>query len=441
MSIKALRQRLHDLKAEGRQTVEKLNKLTALDAPGDSQRDEIAALDKRADEIKAEIEQAQADLDQAERQLERERAFQSTFEIPDNARITDNGPDPAQTFGFGNLAEFALAVRNASPGASNFQIDERLSRFAAPSNFHRETGSTDGYQVPPQYRAEVWDVVNADDPANLLNLVDAEPTVSNAVEMLADESTPWGASGVQAYWRSEGSQMSPSRLSQQSRTVKLGELYAFVLATEELLEDAPRLNARLTNKSGLAIRWKASDAIMWGDGVGKPLGYMNSAALVSVAEETTQIADTIVAGNVAKMYARMLAAGMPRAIWLVNSDVLPQLMTMTLGNQPIWTPPSTGFANAPGGMLFGRPVVPTEHCKTLGDKGDIQLIDPMGYYAARKQAGVQFASSMHLYFDYNIQAFRWTFRLGGQPYLSAPVSPAEGSATKSHFIVLDERAG
>ena len=39
-----------------------------------------------------------------------------------------------------------------------------------------------------------------------------------------------------------------------------------------------------------------------------------------------------------------------------------------------------------------------------------------------------------------LRAFRWIFRVGGQPVLSAPVSPAKGSATKSHFVVLDDRA-
>src|SRR5690606_26490522 len=117
--------------------------------------------------------------------------------------------------------------------------------------------------------------------------------------------------------------------------------------------------------------------IMWGNGVGQPLGYMNSGALVEVAKESTQSAGTVVAENVANMYARMLGDGISRAVWFVNSDVLPQLFTMTLGNQPIWTPPATGFANAPGGFLFGRPIVPTEHCETVGTKGDIQFVDPM----------------------------------------------------------------
>jgi hypothetical protein len=88
---------------------------------------------------------------------------------------------------------------------------------------------------------------------------------------------------------------------------------------------------------------------------------------------------------------------------------------------------------------MGLPVMLTEHAQTLGVKGDLQLLSPKGYYCARRDGGPQFASSMHLYFDFAIDAFRWSTRFGGQPYLSAPVTAAKGSNTKSHFVALAAR--
>lgn len=80
----------------------------------------------------------------------------------------------------------------------------------------------------------------------------------------------------------------------------------------------------------------------------------------------------------------------------------------------------------------------------MGDKGDLHLISPRGYYSVVRDAGPQLATSIHLYFDYNIEAFRWTTRFGGQPHLSAPINaPTEGGGaanSKSHFITLAERA-
>lgn len=348
--------------------------------------------------------------------------------VPAQARPQlDNG-------GFNHIADFAHAVRLANPAAgSSFRVDDRL---AAPTNIHTEGGDTVGsYLVPAEFRQQIVDLVYADDDP-FINLIDPSPTGSNRVVGLGDNSTPWGSSGIQAYWRVEAEQMTASRAALTPRETKLNELYAFVLATEELLEDAPRVADLLTRKAAGAIRWKLGAAYIYGDGIEKPLGFYSSGALVTVAKESGQTADTIVRQNVAKMFARVINPG--QATWLANADILPTLMDMKSdAGQPVWFP---NFQNAPGGMLLGRPVIFTEHAKTVGDKGDLMLVNPNGYEAFRKQNGVQFADSIHLYFDYNIRAFRWIFRAGGQPVLSAPVAPANGSNTKSHFVALADRA-
>lgn len=342
--------------------------------------------------------------------------------------------------GFEDLADFALAVRGACrPGAL---ADERLDFTrpepqAAPTNYHKEAGADEGYMVPPEFRDAIWAIVFGDD--TLLAAFNPEPTNSNAVDFLADESTPWGATGVQAKWRAEGSVLDASKLATKLRQVRLHELFAFVLATEELLEDAPRLSSRLTEGAARAILWKAIEGLMWGTGAGQPLGWMKAGSLVTQTKESGQAADTIVTKNVTKMYSRLLAVDGSQPFWIANRDIFPQLAELAIGNQPIWTPPNAGFQGAPGGFLLGYPILWSEHAATLGDKGDLQLVSPAGYYATTKRGGAKFDSSIHLFFDYAVQAFRWLFRIGGQPFLEAAVSPARGSATKSHFVVIDDR--
>lgn len=404
-----------------------------------------AAIDENRD-LTAEEQSAQ-DADQAalDRQIARIQSAESLLNSAAQIGVDPAGAvQPAATVpaqprqqlsndGFRNLGDFATAVRRANPAAgAQFHRDERL---AAPTDFHTETGDSAGsYLVPAEFRQEIVDLVfGEDDP--FMDFIMPEPTSSNRVVGLGDEATPWGTSGVQAAWRAEGTQMVASQAALTPRETQLHELYAFVLATEELLEDAPRLSNLLTRKAAAAIRWKASDAFIYGDGVGKPMGWMNSAALVTQSKKSGQAADTVVAENIAGAFARMINP--TQASWLINSDVLPQLMTLTIGNQPIWQP---NYAVSPGGILLGRPIYFTEHAKTLGDKGDIQFVNPNGYEAFRKQNGVTFADSIHLFFDYNIRAFRWIFRIGGQPVLSAPISMPNSSSTKSHFVTIEARA-
>lgn len=431
-TIKQLKAELADVKAEGRGII------TAADGAG---RELTAEENARFDAIEATIGELEGKIAAAERDAERRRSVMGDAVQVATGRV-EVGADRATLdprAGFASLAEFASAVRRAHPQTPSGSVDARLAGMyqAAPTGYMREGASNDGYMVPPEFRNRIWELVFAGD--NLLSEIDSEPTSANQINDLTDEWTPWGTTGIQARWRHEAQQMTPSRPSVTPRSVVLHELFAFVTASDELLEDAPRLNNRLENKAAQAINWKIDDAIIYGDGVGKPLGYMQSSALVTVAKESGQAADTVNATNVTKMFSRLLPDGIRRAQWRINSDVLPALEGLTIGDRPVWIPPN-GLADAPGGLLMGRPIKLTEHSKTLGDAGDIQLIDPMGYYGATKQGGIKFASSLHLYFDYGLQAFRWTIRFGGQPHLKAPISPKHGSATKSHFVTLAERA-
>lgn len=420
--------------------------------------------ESRYQELEAEIEKVSAEVASAraarDRRARLAQIADSTgappasgapgFEGPRGHGITTNERDPARTHGFANLAEFASAVRAATPGGGNVaHADERLTgplrrtflpdgTVAAPTNFHQGQGGDEGYLIPPEFRDAIWEI--AVEASELLPLVDMEPTARNSFEYSADEDTPWGATGIQAKWRSEGAAMTATEVGLDPRVMRLHELYAFASATEELLEDRPRLENRLTTKAGQAIGWKVADSFIWGTGAGQPLGFMNAAALVTVAKEGSQSADTIAAANLLKMYARLLAVpgSMPR--WVGNRSIIPQLAAMTIGDSPVWLP-GNSMTSAPHGTILGYPLLLTEHAPGIGELGDITLADFKGYHAAQKTGGVKFAVSIHLFFDYNTTAFRWVFRIGGQPHLSAPVAGAKtGSQTKSHFVTLAERA-
>jgi HK97 family phage major capsid protein len=350
-----------------------------------------------------------------------------------------NEPDPATSGGFKALTEFAIAVRNAQVGMATDPRLAEVEKAAAATGFHQNQGTAgEGFLVPVEYRQAIWDLT-FEEP-DLLSMVSPEPTMANTVKIAKDETTPWGSAGVRAHWRSEGAQMTADKMAMTGTIVELHELFAFVTATQEVLDDGPRLQDRLTRQASKAISWTASDAIMWGDGNGKPLGFMSSPALVTQAAEAGQAVDSLVAKNIFKMNARILRAGASRPIFLANSDLDPELGVMTIGDLPAFLPNNQPLTSPFEGFLRGKPLLYSEHCAALGDVGDISEVDLNGYYCATKQGGgVDFAASIHLFFDQNITAFRWLFRFGGQPFLSAPVARNKGANTKSHFVTLAAR--
>lgn len=432
--LKKLRQARADKAKAGKTKLEALNALLGKETLTEAEAAQLATLEAEVDAIEREVAALDTEIATEERAVRRASLFSSTALGGPALATVVNDLNPERTGGFRSLAEFAVSVRNALTGG---MVDLRFQ--AAASGYQQNQGSSgEGFLVPTEYREQIWSLVFSD--SSLLSYCNPEPTSSNAIAIAKDETTPWGAAGVQAAWRSEGTQMVASKAAVTGELLQLHELYAFVTATNEVMEDAPRLQNRITVQAANAIKWKASDAVVWGDGNGKPLGFMNSPCLVTVNKESGQAAATLVNANALKMYSRLLRTG-GTPMWLANSDTLPQLGQLTLGNVPAWLPNNAPFAGAPdGGVFLGRMMNFNEHMQTLGTLGDIALVDLSGYALATKQGGgIDFAASIHLFFDQNLTAFRWVFRVGGQPYLSKAVSPANGSNTKSHFITLQAR--
>ncbi len=429
--LKQLRAKLADLKKQGATALAAYNTLLAKEARDDAEEARLAQLDADVTKAETDVAETQAAIEALEKQ-ERRAALFTPQRSPAGANVV-NDRNPATTGNFASLADFAIAVQRAD---ANLGIDERLLATTPQGQMQNGGSSGEGFLVPAQFREEIWE--NVFEVGTVLSAVSPEPTNSNAVGITLDETTPWGATGVKAYWGAEAALYTASKVNVRGALVELHKLYAFVEATDELLADAPRLADRLTRKAGDAIRFAASDSIVVGNGVGKPRGWAGSDAAVVVAKESGQAANTINVTNLAKMLARAVPG--PGSFWHANQDIIPQLVTLQIGNQPAFVPMSQGVVGQIGGFLFGRPIIFTEHAQTLGTEGDIELINPAGYYAVTKTSGLEFAQSMHLYFDRGLQAFRWTFRLGGQPAMSAPIARKNGGNTLSHFVRLATRA-
>ncbi len=250
----------------------------------------------------------------------------------------------------------------------------------------------------------------------------------------------WG--GLQTYWIGEGDSLTPSRPKFRQMTLELKKLTGLMYATSEMLQDSTALAGVIQEAFPEEFAFMVDDAIFEGQGTAKPQGFMHNGGKVTIAKETGQAAATILFENITKMWARCPARSMPVAEWWVNQDTMPQLMALHqvigTGGVPVYLPPG-GLSQSPYGTLLGRPVIPIEYCETLGTEGDIVLADPTSYVMIDK-GDIQYATSIHVAFLTDEQAFRFIYRVDGQPIDNKPITPFKGTASQSTFVSLATRA-
>lgn len=345
--------------------------------------------------------------------------------------------------GFRSQGDFLMSVMRSS--AKGAQIDPRLISNAAPTSYGSEgTGADGGFAVPPDFRTQIMIKVMGED--SLLARTDQQTSSSNSFTFPKDETTPWQQSGgIQAYWDGEGQQKPQSKPSLQESTVKLNKVVALIPLTDELLDDAPSMSNYVNRKVPDKINFKVNDALIRGTGVGMPLGVLNSAATVTVAETSGQTAATVTFQNILAMWSRLAPNLRQNAVWNINADVETQLMSLAFPNAgsgtvvPVYLPPG-GLSNSPFSSLLGRPIVPLQSCSALGTVGDIILGDWSQYLTIVKTGGIRSDVSIHLWFDYDITAFRFVLRVGGQPWWTTAIAQANGNNTRGAFVTLATRS-
>jgi HK97 family phage major capsid protein len=249
--------------------------------------------------------------------------------------------------------------------------------------------------------------------------------------------------GLTAVWTEEGGTLSSDEPAFGRVRLQAKKLTLTTFCPNELLMDSgPALDVWLRALFSEALAWYEDTAFLTGSGVGQPLGVLNSAALVTVAKETGQVADTIVWENILKMHARMLPSSHHRAVWVVSQTCLPELGTMSVsvgtGGSAIWL--LNGAGGAPVTIL-GRPVLYTEKVPPVGGAGsgkDISYLD-LGYYLIGDRMQMTLEASPHARFTNDETVFRGILRCDGRPSILSAITPANGSDTLSPFVTLAER--
>lgn len=355
-------------------------------------------------------------------------------------RVTVSESKDDQRHGFKSAGEYykAVAIAASSRGRNT---DERLLKFNNIAQ-QEKVGEDGGFLIPPDFRSEIQKKINGDE--SLLPRTRQFRTSSNNVTMPINETAPWDGTGVQAYWEGEAKKYTPSKDGFGEANFRLHKLTALVPVTEELLSDAPLIESFLATQAPEAMVHKINSAIIKGSGVGMPFGFISSGFKYKVAKEGGQAADTILFANIINMQSRILPASFSRSVWIVNPQVIPQLRLMEFkagaaSPVPAYLPPA-GLAEAPYGTLMGRPILPMMGAvSALGDEGDIMLVDLSYYYTLIKTDAITQSISTHLWFDQDLVAFKYSFRMAGQVPFKAPVTTENGAFSMSGIITLEDR--
>jgi len=356
--------------------------------------------------------------------------------------VPPKGYRPYNTFkSFGEFIKTGLIDR--AWDTQEFRAKHR-THLKAIQGMSESVGADGGFTVIPEFSTEIYDRVYAND---LFNRTDNYTVAGNNMTFMANSETSRATGsrhgGLRGYRIGEGVTIPDSNPGFRQLTLKLKKYAVVVYLTEELLSDSGvALEQYVARKAAEEFNFMVGDDIINGNGAGAMQGILASPALVSVAKETGQAADTLVYENILKMWSRMYAPSRANAVWYINQDIEPQLFSLNqaigTGGFPVYLPPG-GLSGAPYATLMGRPVIATEFNATLGDQGDIILAD-LGQYVTISKGGIAQAQSMHVEFLTDQTALRFIMRVDGQTWENSPITPYKGTATQSSFVTLDARA-
>ena len=359
-----------------------------------------------------------------------------------------SGKDREAEKPFRNIGEQLQAVRNAAlnPHAPDKRLLHIEEEYRVASGLSETVPADGGFLVQKDFIGEL--LKRTYEVGTILSLVRKIPVGPNAngikVNAVDETSRADGSrlGGIRGYWTDEAATKTKSQPKFRQINMSLEKVTALLYGTDELLDDTVALSAMVEESLPEELRFKVEDAIINGDGSGKPLGILQGAALISQAKETGQAAATVVFENISKMWARGFARNRLNMVWLMNQEIEPQLDLLTIPGGtaaiPAYMPPG-GLSQAPFGTLKGRPVIPVEYTAALGTVGDLILAD-LSQYLLIDKGGIDAAQSIHVRFLFDETTFRWVYRVNGQPIWNSALTPFKGSDTLSPFVALATRA-
>ena len=358
--------------------------------------------------------------------------------LPETAEYNPEAVGASEDGKFKSRGEFFQKVWEAGNGRG---LDPRL---VETRNLGENTGDSGGFLVPEEFRPDLMAIPI--EQSVIRPRAFTLPMASSTLRIPSIRDTSHASNlfgGVSASWGSEGEDISSSTNQPAFGQVRLDahKLTGYTVISNELVQDsAIAVDTMLTRLFGQAISYFEDVAFINGTGAGQPQGILNCGCLVSVSKETGQAATTLVKENLDKMYSRMMPSSLANAVWLAHPDTFPQLASLSqavgTGGGPVWV---SNMSGGPPNSIYGRPIIFTEKCQTLGTAGDIIFTD-LSYYLIGDRQALTTSASPHVRFTTQETVFLFSSRLDGRMWLDSALTPRNGSNTLSPAVALATRS-
>jgi HK97 family phage major capsid protein len=337
--------------------------------------------------------------------------------------------DPKKTFG-----AFLLAVRKGDRKTLE-EMGSTFENWETKTAMDTESGAHGGFLLPTEHYDQVMMYAIESSIMRRYAMIIPMGTRETDVPCLDVVTAPTAGNnamlgGVVFNWTEDtGTETETEPNLKQLRLINY-ELTGYSYLSNTLLEDARGLEAIISMIFGVGIGWTEDYAFFHGNGVGKPLGVINWAGLISV---TRSGASAFAIADYAAMMARLIpTSDMKRCFWACHPTVLAKLYALTAGNiLYVGT-----FQETPGGRkLGGLPLHVSDKLNALNTAGDILLCDGGGYVIGdRKNTSI--AYSYDARFTNNQTVWRVVHRVGGRPWATDKTTLPDATSTVGPFIAL-----
>lgn len=319
--------------------------------------------------------------------------------------------------GFSSMGEFMGAVK-----AGN---DSRLEYVAQSAG----VGSEGGFAIPKQF----GEMIMAFSPES--SIVRSKATIIPGGDFpdapisfpALDQSGGKGVySGVVTSWLGEGEEIDETSFSLREIEMASKAVAGFIPFSNKLLRNSGAASTMGTMLLRQAVMKAEDDAFIGGNGIGKPLGFMNHKSAKAINRNT---ANDVKFNDLANM---IQSSKGDIKEWVISQTLYSTLRVLEDGSGRLIF--SDGTAGMPP-MLLGFPIRWSERTPARGSKGDVMLLD-LSYYYIKDGSGMTLSASEHVKFTQDKTLFKIIHNVDGQSSMNDKLK-LENGETVSPFVILD----